>query len=203
MTAPNRPTEPFDDGHTQVPQIDVLIGRIIDGEASASDIDQVAERIAAEPEHFRALAERQGDHARLTAMVSAEIDRSAGVVLPVDPHRARGTLLMSVWRQTPSLLGWAAAIVLALIIGFGDSSAPTHTVRYLNQQMIQPHVLEQRLLPNALDPILLNTRRLPDGRWRLTWMERNLKVIIVDEFREEWIREEPADQPAESFRDDS
>ena len=103
-TNPNRNPEPTRE--------DVIIGRIVDGEASPSDwhdLDRVAER---DPEVWQRLARAQRAHARLERAVEDEIAVAELVGLPLERHHAMYEFVSRV----RSYGGWAVAAVLAMAL---------------------------------------------------------------------------------------
>jgi hypothetical protein len=91
---------------------DVIIGRIVDGEASPSDwhdLDRIAEKDAAV---WQRLAQAQRAHARLERAVEDEIAVAELVSLPL--HRERA--VYDFVSRVRSYGGWAIAAVLALAL---------------------------------------------------------------------------------------
>jgi hypothetical protein len=87
---------------------EVLIGRLIDGEAKPADERQFEQLASASPTLWRTLAMRQRDMQLLGSQVDQEIRGADHVELhgmSILPHRLTWTLAMS---------GWAAMLVLAL-----------------------------------------------------------------------------------------
>jgi len=92
---------------------DLLISRIVDGEAAETDWRAFRAMAEREPSLWRELAEYQHDQAELCAAVSSAIRIADGVEAPVheEMHRrfADRSRLVSTWG------GWAAAAAVALV----------------------------------------------------------------------------------------
>jgi hypothetical protein len=91
---------------------DVIIGRIVDGEASPSDwhdLDRIAER---DQSVWQRLARAQRAHARLERAVEDEIAVAELVELPLRRHHA----IFDFATRVRAYGGWAAAAVLALAL---------------------------------------------------------------------------------------
>jgi len=97
--------------HHDATREDVVIGRIVDGEASPADwrdLDAIAER---DPGVWRRLAEAQRAHARLEEAVEDAIAISELIDLP-QPERGRSEVVARIGRFS----GWAVAALLALAL---------------------------------------------------------------------------------------
>jgi hypothetical protein len=198
--------EPHDDNlgdgglqpHEPAParEIDVLIGRFVDGEASTEDIDRFTGLVGPrDVEALRSLLEHKREHAMLRQIVDQEVSRAEFVDLPqAQPSRHR--FPAAIVRQSASYLGWAAALALALVLAFGEG--PAVPARVINQDKIEPHVVGERELGIRLHPMLTHTEKLPDGRFLLTIIERRARQIYLDQFDDEWIELEWSPTPVES-----
>jgi len=91
---------------------DVIVGRIVDGEASPSDwqdLDRIAER---DPAVWQRLARAQRAHARLERAVEDGIAVAEFVELPLREHHA----MFDFVTRVRAYGGWAVAAVLALAL---------------------------------------------------------------------------------------
>lgn len=170
------------------PQIDVIIGRIVDGEASRADLDRFAGAASTDINAARRLAEQQRESALLQAAVSRGIDAACRVELPAGETPPRRAWLGASWiREAAPYVGWAAAIVLAIVIGFSETEPPA--ARVISEESLQPHLLGRETLDTELDPIILQTRQLEDGRYEIFLLRRGVERVILDEFDPDWIRQ--------------
>ncbi|MEO1130174.1 MAG: hypothetical protein AAFX05_10785 [Planctomycetota bacterium] len=100
---------------------DVVIGRIVDGEASPTDWRDLDALGESDPSVWRRLAEAQRVHARLEEAVEDSIAIAELIDLPAAPRR-RNEVIAVIGR----LSGWAVAAVLALsLLGPWRSAPPT------------------------------------------------------------------------------
>lgn len=90
-------------------RIDILIGRVVDSEASAADWHELEQLADADPQLWGRLARAQRAHARLTDTVEDELTIAELVDLP-DPEPIRLPFVERVQRWS----GWALAAALCL-----------------------------------------------------------------------------------------
>jgi hypothetical protein len=177
--------------HVGEPELesDALVGRIIDREATPRDCAAFERRASDDPNLWRTLALRHLDMAMLSDRVAEHTDAADRVDTPV-PGRRRRPLSVAV-----TLSGWAAVLLLGLswvlvvaggrgaagpepayrsVSGFpvaaDDLTADEHFRRYLQGDNVL----------GELDPILLETEPLPDGRYRLRIIRRVEEYVDVD-----------------------
>ncbi len=170
-----------------------LIGRIIDGEATCKEREHFEQEAAADELLWKTMALRQLDMTVLSDEVAAKTRAAQRVdVLPAPRRRSRLDVPIA-------LSGWAAVLVLAATwavvatvipqttpesaAGLVPADAPAvspvsapltgreHYESYLRSE----HVLGE------LDPILLETEKLDDGRLRLRIVRRIEEYEIIDE----------------------
>ena len=91
---------------------DVLIGRLVDGEATPADWAALDAVGAADPGVWKRLAQAQRAHARLEREVEDRIAVSELIDLPFDPHANGRSIAGRIGRYA----GWAAAAVMALAL---------------------------------------------------------------------------------------
>ncbi|MHC4946699.1 MAG: hypothetical protein ACYTG1_00345 [Planctomycetota bacterium] len=176
------------DGTADRPErgVEILMTRIIDGEASIDDQRDFERHADGEPSWWRRLALRQLDMVALAGAVEPTLERAAGVELPAAAPRGR---------LAPALAftGWAA--VLCLAVGWGLSAlsgpgapapvmqpmssspaaAPMDPDELLRRYKQAPFVLDE------LDPILLEAEALSDGRTALHFVRRIEEVAFIDD----------------------
>ena len=162
-------------GHDPAPddavEADVLIGRIIDLEATGEDQQRFEQLATADPSLWRALATRQQDMAVLAERVTEETSSANGVELPVVAHS----------RHVPWVLlaytGWAAVLVIGAVwailprqapIPRGVQTADQHFEEYIGAPFVQAE----------LDPILLDWERI-DDEWIRIFIMRRIEEAIV------------------------
>ncbi|MEE9131641.1 MAG: hypothetical protein V3T84_16625 [Phycisphaerales bacterium] len=162
-------------GHDPPPddavEADVLIGRIIDLEATGEDQQRFEQLAAADPSLWRALATRQRDMAVLAERVSQETTGANRVELPV----------LSPRRRVPWALayaGWAAVLVIAAVwailpgqepVPLGVQTADEHFELYRQAPFVQAE----------LDPILLDWEPIDDEWIRIFIMRRVEEAIVT------------------------
>ncbi len=189
---------------------DLLISRIVDGEASEGDwttFRSVAER---EPSLWRELAEYQRDQAELSTIVSAAIRVADGVEAPVQEEMGRRfsdrTRLVSTWG------GWAAAaaLVLAWTTGAWNNRTPAPIGNHSDlsglsslqpREVMDKYVSEGKLTPTDLYDLYLDSGKergtvvgeIPDrvlvsarpmkagGGYELTYIRQIMERVHVKE----------------------
>ncbi len=100
-----------------VAEADVLIGRIIDLEATGEDQQRFEQLAAADPSLWRALATRQQDMAVLAERVTEETSSANGVELPVVSPRRRASWALAY-------TGWAAVLVIVAVWAILPGAVP-------------------------------------------------------------------------------
>ena len=162
-------------GHDPAPddavEADVLIGRIIDLEATGEDQRRFEQLASADPSLWRALATRQQDMAVLAERVTQETTGANRVELPIVSPRRRVPWVLAY-------AGWAAVLVIAAVwaivpgqetIPFGVQTADEHFEEYRQAPFVQAE----------LDPILLDWERVDDEWIRIFIMRRVEEAIVT------------------------
>lgn len=180
MSDPILPNPTSDSKPDESTLVELLIGRVIDGEADEADLSRLAELAATDPGVWRLYAARRTDHALLQGRVASEIEVAQRIALPA-PGTAGGILapVIDVIRVSHGYLAWAAVIALALVIGLSERTPAAPGVRVVDRNAVQPGPV---LSSDEFDPVLLHSQPLPDGRVRVTWMRRIIEVLDLDEF---------------------
>ena len=183
-----RPTNNMDDlrqpeGESEA---DLLISRIIDGEAGGDDRRRFEHLAASEPTLWRQLALRQQD----TVLLAEQVERvTAGAVRT---ELRAPWLFPSRLGWTMALSGWAAVLIVALswamitlarqstggleptIVyqpnGLPQLTSEEHLERYLSA----PYVL------GPLSPVVTEAEELSDGRVALRFIRRIEEVAFLD-----------------------
>jgi hypothetical protein len=177
--------------HFEKPEVesDTLIGRIIDREATPRDCAAFERLASDDPILWRALALRHLDMAMLSDRVAQDTDAVERVDAPARwSHRRPLSLVVT-------LSGWAAVLLLGLswvlvVAGGRDAAAPGPGVRSVAEfpvaagdltadEHFRRYLQSDRVL-GELDPILLETEPLPDGRYRLRIIRRVEEYVDVD-----------------------
>ena len=175
--------------HVDQPQVetDTLIGRIIDREATSGDCEAFERMASADPILWRALALRHLDTAMLSDRVGEYTDAAERVDLRSGwPRRPTVNLLVT-------LSGWAAVFVVGVwwavvVAGRGDADPVRSPVRSVAEPPVADltaadhyrKYLEASFVLGELDPILLETEELPDGRYRLRFVRRIEEYVDID-----------------------
>lgn len=171
-------TDHFDDNlHSDLPtREDVLIGRVVDGEASDTDWTDLERLARADADIWKRVAHAQRAHARLERAVEDAIAVAELVDIPVyRPARA-------FWGSMRSSLGWAVAAVLAIAFvgrfqqylpgssgpaqqaGLGSTLIPLNTAspdqaydRYIRSGLADGRVVGE------MEPVLIEARQVPNA----------------------------------------
>lgn len=174
---------PIEDAHLDV---EILIGRIVDGEAGDDDRQRFELLSARDPELWRRLAARQQDMLMLIERVEEEtrsIDRiDVPAFAPQRFTRWSGLRSAAVWS------GWAAALALALFWGMGsliDHEPLAATQPVMIEQSLSPAQHLDRYLTapfvlGEMQPTLMEVEQLPDGRYAASYLRRIVEVAFFD-----------------------
>jgi hypothetical protein len=156
-------------------EAEVLISRVVDGEATARDWDRFRAIADQDPTLWREMAEYQHDHGAVVAMVSQAIAIADEVEAPT--HEDMEERLRNRLRILASWGGWAAAASLAVMWGVGQAkttgpilgssagivpglNTPSDFLKgYLQQGQATGQVVGE--MP---EKILVETRALPEGQ---------------------------------------
>ncbi len=167
-------------GHEEELEIEVLIGCLVDGEATEEDRSRFDLLAASEPSLWRQLALRQREMDLLAEQVMEETSTAVWVDLP------RRWLVPSRLSWPMALSGWAALIIVAIswsMMAFGSRGTVTgsetiaeqlspeeHYTRYLNA----PYVLGE------MEPEVVDVEELSDGRVAVRFIRRSEEVTFLD-----------------------
>lgn len=176
-------------------ELDILIGRIIDGEAGAADRARFEELAGADPALWRQLAARQQDMLALTAALDDHLEPLNAIELPdqdggaLGGPRDRGRAAR-LWAVT----GWAAVIALAATLAM--TILESEQANLQREMAAQPasRSAADRLRPEdhlkaylradyvlgELPPTLLEVQELPDGRQAALFLRRIHEVAFLD-----------------------
>jgi hypothetical protein len=168
------------DGPSEVEQ---LIGRIVDHEATEQDRARFQQLADVEPSLWRRLAQAQEAHAVLSQQVRHEIGGVERIELPAPDQVTRSTSSTLAWA------GWAAAIVVAAVwlvsATIGKPVEPIVKPDFSNVQQSIPeeHFVAYMRAPfvlSELNPRLLQADELSDGRIALRFLRRIEEVVFLD-----------------------
>jgi hypothetical protein len=155
----------------------VLVGRIVDGEASSADYEAFEAMAGSTPPLWRILVQQHRDAALLARRVEQETVAACAVDVPPDGAARRG------WGV--ALVGWAALLVAALTLWVvlpgrvsfetpaivpADLSPDDHFDRYVDA----PFVLGE------MQPHVLQVEEMSDGRMAIRYLRRIEEVVFVD-----------------------
>ncbi len=164
---------------------EVLIGRLVDGEATPQDHQDFDRLAAGETGLWRTLALRQLEMTMLSERVLARTGAADRIEVAPGPRRRLNLPLM--------LSGWAAVLVLgawwAVSVGRGDGassparlepvgSAAVEGGRLTPDEHLQQY-LQAAFVLGELDPVLLDRETLEDGRHRLRILRRIEEYIDI------------------------
>jgi len=175
---------PPTDEQLMPPQEEILIGRIVDHEATPQELERFEHMADDRPRLWRTLARQQISMGLLADRVLDETAAAEGVEV------ARGT--RSGW-SIVALSGWAAVLVLGVwwAVVAPTPDAPRHPLQLdrvagtAAQSPMRPdeHLREYLAAPfviDILDPIVLETEPLEAGRHRVYFMRRIEEYVDID-----------------------
>lgn len=192
MNDTNTPQLPSEaQGDSRPDDRDVLISRIIDGEATPEDWAAFKALAAREPSVWRDLAECQQDHADLSAAVADATRLADSIDLPVE--EARSEQLSRRLRRAMSWGGWAVAAVVALAFttrgtstqtdglhaGLGPSGITVSTPDQAYDAYMQLGREQERVVEEVPTRILVETRALQDGGFEVRYIRQILERVTV------------------------
>lgn len=179
-----RPHGPFPSEGPEPTREDVLIGRVVDGEASTSDWDALDVLARADASVWERLGRAQRTHARLEREVEDAIAIAELIDAPSRRVAGGGSLVLRV-RQYG---GWAAAAAVALSwaafqgpgvhgrsggnqAGLGQIPIATLTPDQALEQYVSTGVAQGRVL-GEMQPMLVDARDLGEGKGKEVWYVR-------------------------------
>lgn len=200
---PDQPHDPSPDADNRTPEQamdldrDILITRIIDGEAGPEDWAAFKALAAREPSVWRDLAECQQDQADLALAVGDAARIADSIDLPMD--EARSLRLAGRVRRAVSWGGWAMAAVVALAFmtqgrgstppGQGttntagwrlpEGTIPVSTPDEAYDAYLELGRQQHRFVEEAPTPLLVETRLLQDGRLEVHYVRRVVERVTV------------------------
>ena len=173
-----------DDGRIDpADEADVLIGRLIDGEASTTDRLRFDDLAAGRPSLWRRLALRQEESVILTAAVAEATHAAARRELP------RRWLVPNGVSWTLALSGWAAVIIVAVSWGVvalsnGDVNPTVIEARDISPEEHYRHYMSAPYVLGDMQPQVLEVEELSDGRVAVHFVRRIEEVAFLDPNRE-------------------
>jgi len=166
-------------------EVEVLIGRLIDGEDTTEDQRCFEAFADAEPRLWKRLAQHHLDRRTL-------VDEVARATVP-----ARAVELPRRWFALPrltlsmALYGWAAVLIMALSWSLvtlasqrpartfsGDPAFDTRTLDLPPEELLARY-LEAPWVIGEMQPVVLDVQEMSDGRIGINFMRRVEEVIIV------------------------
>lgn len=207
MDNKDRVTFENDENQPDVPDHEVMIGRIIDGEIDDAEQQRFRAMADEKPELWRNLAMRQSDMMQLSKQVEKETAGVENIELHrwrVLPHRLTWTLVMS---------GWAAMLIISLtwgviaLTGSGSSTDLDHIgnkgLKFTTPriELTAPEHLKQyqhlaTWVINEFQASLLNTRLLDDGSIEIVYLRRiEEKVTLEPDLAAELLEAMENDEP--------
>ncbi|MDY7108486.1 MAG: hypothetical protein SYC29_07595 [Planctomycetota bacterium] len=175
---------PDDPRPEDISELDLLINRIIDGEAGEADRRRFDELARSEPDLWRRVALRQQDAILLTEQMGEATAGATGTELPrrwLMPRRLSWPL---------ALAGWAAVIIVAVTWSLSAlvdrelaprnstpmpvQNAPLTAEEHLQRYLEAPYVLAD------LQPDVLEVDQLSDGRVAVRFVRRIEEIAFLD-----------------------
>lgn len=203
-----------DTNHTPVPEydpdrIDILIGRVVDAEASSSDWHELERLADADPNLWGRLAKAQRAHARLTDAVEDELAITELVDLP-DPEPIRLPFAERMQRWS----GWAlaAALCMAWLLtqnanpngtnqaGFGmNSSGQPVFVQNTTPEDAWSNYVETAQLADTfvseLPPIVVSSTPLDGGGQEVFFVRRSLERVQLTDIAQLRVSQDEQGRP--------
>lgn len=159
-------------------EIEALVGRIVDGEATPADCAAFERLAASEQDWWRTLARRQLDMSILAHGVAERTGAADRVDVPARRRLPGVNVLLAV-------SGWAAVLVVGVtwaLLGSVEGRSGTDDIERVGHGGVATRELspdehfrkfiEADWVLGELDPILLETEPLGDGRLRLRIIRR-------------------------------
>ncbi|MCA9295399.1 MAG: hypothetical protein KC983_02760 [Phycisphaerales bacterium] len=182
--------QPDRSSHDDVLEVDILIGRLVDDEASDADRARFERLAELEPAVWRRYALRLADHAHLTAA----FERSAATAFDVDLPGGNATSSTSSsparferrgqdgsffsWR---AVSGWAAVVVLgATWFIMSQREAVPERLHSLTPAEYLDGYRHAPFIENEYSPLLLETEEMIDGKIGIRFMRRFEESIVLD-----------------------
>lgn len=169
-----------------------LFGRVIDLQAAPEDMERFRRLLADDERAWLLFNDAYQGHTALLSELADVIRRVDGVELPAASVHER-----PVRRRFSSRslglglgLGWVAAAAMLVLTVFLPPrlAGPSATVQPTLHHEHEAHVRDVRPSGLELDPVFLNVRERPDGRWEVTIIRRSAETLLLDEWRQEWIQ---------------
>lgn len=185
-------------------ELDVLIGRIVDGEASEDARRRFETLAASDAFLWRRLALRQQDMAMLAVHVEPTLNGAEAVELPVtDGEHAITSPIMNGhagqftqaarWPWWMAATGWAAVLALAAVWGSsiwsgharmqdagpGGMQTDARLVNATPEEHLQKY-MQAPYVMGDMPPTLLQVDQLPDGRYAVSYLRRIVEVKYYD-----------------------
>lgn len=189
MTETDNPNPTNDQTPTPASEADILIGRLVDGEADEQDRADFEQLADSEPRLWRDVALRQQDMFALTDEIDRELAAAVAMELPDYAAQNRGL------RWAVAITGWAAVLVVVIIWSFmagqqGITAPATGARPVVHPPAISgadgltadEHLalyLQGQFVMGELDPILLETEELPDGWTAYSYLRRIEEYVIL------------------------
>jgi hypothetical protein len=183
--------------------LDVLIGRIVDGEASDAERRRFEGIASGDGSLWRRLALRQQDMSMLVAHVEPALDAAESIELPAVGFERSAPVIGSIsnahsdatrtgprWSWWAACAGWAAVVAIAATWGISQQLGGIQVDRQARQADARPvsiapeeHLREYLGAPFVLGemtPTLLNVETLSDGRYAVSYLRRIVEVSYFD-----------------------
>ncbi|MHC4990946.1 MAG: hypothetical protein ACYTGC_08185, partial [Planctomycetota bacterium] len=169
--------------------LEILLGRLVDGEAGNDDRLRFDALATGRPELWRMLAERQQQMIELTSQFEEDLEPS---LLDLPDHVRRPALLGRGTMRLVAMSGWAALLVVSFTWALSAlSGSPAASPRGLEARGALPapvisadehfdRYLEADNVLGEMEPMVLQAEELPDGRIALRYLRRVEEVTILD-----------------------
>jgi hypothetical protein len=159
---------------------EVLIGRVVDGEATPDDRRRFERLATADPLLWRTLAIRQDDARALHEAFREATKHALQAELPERRLRPTWTLVLSGWAAMLFVaISWGLVSIAAPGAGSAAAAAPVHQpravftpVEHLRAYLDAPYVL------GDLEPVVVQVEPLSDGRIAVNFIRRIEEVAF-------------------------
>ena len=201
----NENNHPTDNTPWEPQRVDVLIGRVVDSEATSNDWGELERLADADPQLWGRLARAQRAHARLTEAVEDELLITELVDLP-EPETMRLTFGERMQRWS----GWARAAALCLawlLTQNAPDSTPGNRADVLPKFVVNDSTpddawnsyVETAKLANSfvteLPPVLVSSTPLPGGSQEVFFVRRSLERTTLTDMAQVRVSQDEQGRP--------
>lgn len=158
----------------KLPETELLICRLVDGEASEADRVRFDQLASDDPSLRAALARHEQAMEQLADALAADLSVTDHVGLPDAAAAPGGSLIFRLW---PAYLGWAAALGFAVLWAMSAVREPAP--RLTPVQYLEQYIEKGPLVVGPMRPIIVSVDELDDGRLRVRYLRRIEEIATI------------------------